>query len=89
MIEGGTIPGMGPMIAVRTDDAAFAADGLMGGRPIRRNMYRGGMNMGPSMGPTVERYTPASGGYLSAMGGSNGGQTTANPSVTVTVNKLE
>ena len=92
MIEGGTVPGMGPIIAVRTDDESFAADGLMGGRPIRRNMYRGGMNMGPmgqSMGPMVERYTPASGGYLSGMGGSNGGQSSTNPAVTVTVNKLE
>ena len=92
MIEGGTVPGMGPIIAVRTDDESFVADGLMGGRPIRRNMYRGGMNMGqmgPSMGPMVDRYTPASGGYLSAMGGNNGGQSSTNPAVTVTVNKLE
>jgi hypothetical protein len=92
MIEGGTVPGMGPIIAVRTDQAAFEEEGLLGGRPIRRNMYRGGMNMGPmgqSMGPMVERYTPASGGYLSAMGGNNGGQSSTNSAVTVTVNKLE
>jgi hypothetical protein len=89
MIEGGTIPGMGPMIAVRTDQAAFAADGLMadglmGGRPIRRNMYRGGMNMSP-MGPMVQQYTPASGGYLSGMGGN--GQPSAMQPITIT--KLE
>uniref|UniRef100_A0A6C0BI39 DNA-directed RNA polymerase n=1 Tax=viral metagenome TaxID=1070528 RepID=A0A6C0BI39_9ZZZZ len=89
VVEGGTIPGMGPMIAVRTDKAAFEedglmADGLMGGRPIRRNMYRGGMNMGP-MGPMVQQYTPASGGYLSAMGGN--GQPSAMQPITIT--KLE
>jgi hypothetical protein len=92
MIEGGTVPGMGPMIAVRTDKAAFEEDGIpmggtMGGRPIRRNMYRGGMNMGPMgpMGPMVERYTPASGGYLSAMGG-NGQPSVMQP---ITITKLE
>ena len=89
MIEGGTIPGMGPMIAVRTDEAAFAADGLMGGRPIRRNMYRGGMNMGPMgpMSPMVQQYTPASGGYLSAMSGNNGGPSNVMQPITIT--KLE
>ena len=86
IIEGGTIPGMGPMIAVRTDEAAFAEDGLMGSRPIRRNMYRGGMNMGPSMGPMVERYTPAGGGYLSGMGGNNGQPSAMQP---ITITKLE
>jgi hypothetical protein len=88
IVEGGTIPGMGPMIAVRTDQAAFEEEGLLGGRPIRRNMYHGGMNaMGPSMGPMVDRYTPAGGSYLSAMGGN--GTSSTNPAVTVTVNKLE
>jgi len=89
IIEGGMIPGMGPMIAVRTDMEAFERDGIMpmqGSRPIRRNMYRGSMgSMGSPMGPMTERYTP-SGGYLSAM---SGGSSPTSPSMTVTVNKLE
>jgi hypothetical protein len=89
IIEGGMVPGMGPIIAVRTDHEAFERDGIsvggpMGGRPIRRNMYRGGMNMNP-MGPMVQQYTPASGGYLSAAGG-NGGQSGGMP---ITITKLE
>ena len=82
-LRGPTVPGMGPLIAVRTDQAAFEQDGIMldgGTRPIRRNYYRA------PMGPTVERYTPQAGGnFLSAMGGGP----TAPASQTVTVNKLE
>lgn len=84
------MPGMGPMIAVRTDMEAFERDGIMpmqGNRQIRRNMYRSSMgpSMGSPMGPMTERYAP-SGGYLSAMGG---GSSPTNPAMTVTVNKLE
>jgi hypothetical protein len=87
VIQGGRIPGMGPMIAVRTDVEAFERDGIsiggpMGGRPIRRNMYRGEMNASP-MGPMVQQYTPASGGYLSAVGGQSGGMQS------ITITKLE
>ena len=90
IIEGGMMPGMGPMIAVRTDMEAFERDGIMpmqGNRQIRRNMYRSSMgpSMGSPMGPMTERYAP-SGGYLSAMGG---GSSPTNPAMTVTVNKLE
>jgi len=91
VLGGSTLPGMGPMIAVRTDADAFAQDGIMldgATRPIRRNYYRGPSAMGGPMGPAVERYAPAMGGggnFLSAMSGSpNGG-----PPATVTVNKLE
>jgi hypothetical protein len=87
VIKGGTIPGMGPMIAVRTDMEAFERDGIsmggpMGGRPIRRNMYRGEMNASP-MRPMVQQYTPASGGYLSAVGAQSGGMQS------ITITKLE
>ena len=60
MYDSGT--GSGPFIAVRTDDDAMAADGLLSGfsRPPRRAPYRnmGGMLPSP-MQPAVSRYTPA------------------------------
>ena len=82
LLRGSNVPGMGPLIAVRTDVDAFAQDGIMldgGTRPIRRNYYR-------APGPAVERYTPQGGGgnFISAMGGSD-----ASVSHTVTVTKLE
>ena len=82
LVRGPTAPGMGPLIAVRTDHEAFARDGLGldgGTRPIRRNYH--------TPGPAVGRYTPQTGGgnFLSAMGGSE-----ASPGQqTVTVTKLE
>jgi hypothetical protein len=89
LVRGPTIPGMGPLIAVRTDMDAFAREGLgLDGstRPIRRNYYRG--NMGGPMGPSVERYTPQAGGgqFLSAIGG---GPDAPGVPQTVKVNKLE
>jgi hypothetical protein len=88
IVRGPTIPGMGPLIAVRTDVDAFAREGLGldgGTRPIRRNYYRG--NMGGPMGPSVDRYTPQGGGqFLSAM---NGGADSPGVQQTLTVNKLE
>lgn len=84
VLRGPTVPGMGPLIAVRTDEAAFAQDGIMldgGTRPIRRNYYR-------TPGPAVPSYTPQAGGgnFLSAMGG---GPDAPGVQQTVTVNKLE
>jgi hypothetical protein len=83
LVRGPTVPGMGPLIAVRTDMDAFAQDGIQldgGTRPIRRNYYS-------APGPAVERYTPQAGGgqFLSAIGGAE------SPGVvqTVKVNKLE
>lgn len=58
----GSGTGLGPFIAVRTDDDAMAADGLLSGfsRPPRRAPYRnmGGMMPSP-MQPAMSRYTPA------------------------------
>ena len=50
--------GNGPFIAVRTDEDAMAADGLLSGfsRPLRRPGYR---NMGGMMQPAVPHFTPA------------------------------
>jgi DNA-directed RNA polymerase II subunit RPB2 len=84
LMRGASVPGMGPLIAVRTDQEAFMRDGLVpdgGTRPIRRNYYR-------APGPAVERYTPQGGGgnFLSAMGGSDG---MGGAPSTVTVTKLE
>jgi len=82
-VRGPTVPGMGPLIAVRTDMDAFARDGIMldgGTRPIRRNYYS-------TPGPAVERYTPQGGGqFLSAM---NGGADAPGVQQTVKVTKLE
>jgi len=87
IVRGATAPGMGPLIAVRTDMDAFARDGIIldgGNRQIRRNYYRGTSPMGPA----VERYTPQAGGgqFLSAM---SGGAESPGIQQTVTVNKLE
>jgi len=56
MYDSGT--GSGPFIAVRTDEDAMAADGLLSGfsRPLRRPGYR---NMGGMMQPAVSHFTPA------------------------------
>jgi hypothetical protein len=56
MYDSGT--GSGPFIAIRTDEEAMAADGLLSGfsRPVRRAPYR---NMGGMMQPAVSHYTPA------------------------------
>jgi hypothetical protein len=50
--------GSGPFIAIRTDDEAMAADGLLSGfsRAPRRAPYR---NMGGMMQPAMPHYTPA------------------------------
>jgi hypothetical protein len=80
IVRGGHVPYGGPVITVRTDADAMAADGLLGavmGRQVRRNPYRniaGPMGpMGP-MGPAQPRYTPME-------GGSSGGN--------ITITKLE
>jgi hypothetical protein len=63
MYDSGT--GLGPFIAIRTDDEAMAADGLLSGfsRIPRRAPYRNmGMMQSPmqsSMQPTMQRYTPS------------------------------
>jgi hypothetical protein len=63
MYDSGT--GGGPFIAIRTDDEAMAADGLLSGfsRPVRRAPYRNmGMMQSPmqsSMQPAMQRYTPS------------------------------
>jgi len=91
MIGGASIPGAGPMIAVRTDRDAFERDGIYlegGNRPIRRNVYRNPMGqmgqmqrMGTPMSAIMERFAPMEGGQ-----GGHGGQ---GSSQTVTVVKLE
>jgi hypothetical protein len=63
MYDSGT--GSGPFIAIRTDDEAMAADGLLSGfsRVPRRAQYRNmGMMQSPmqsSMQPAMQRYTPS------------------------------
>jgi len=85
MVRGPSVPGMGPVITVRTDAEAMMADGIMpqgfGGmaRQVRRNPFRGGM-MAP-MSPMMSRYTPS-------MDGGGGDQPMA-PHAPVRVNKLE
>jgi len=60
MYDSGT--GSGPFIAIRTDEEAMAADGLLSGfsRAPRRAPYRnmGGMMPSP-MQPSVQRFTPS------------------------------
>ena len=63
MYDSGT--GSGPFIAIRTDDEAMAADGLLSGfsRAPRRAPYRNmGMMQSPmqaSMQPAMQRFTPS------------------------------
>ncbi len=70
-------PGMGPIIAVNTDEAAFIRDGLGdfggGNRPIRRNPFK---STNPSMIPSTPRYTPSN-------------EVVNTPNQVVRVNKLE
>ena len=90
MIGGASVPGAGPMIAVRTDRDAFERDGIYlegGNRPIRRNVYRNPMGqmgqmqrMGTPMSAMMQRFAPMDGGQ----GGQGQGS-----SQTVTVVKLE
>jgi DNA-directed RNA polymerase II subunit RPB2 len=70
IVPGPSTPGGGPVIAVRTDNEAMMMDGIMPsggfgmGRQVRRNPFRGGMNMAPMMpmAPMTSRYTPMDGG---------------------------
>ncbi len=63
LMTGPQVPGGGPVITVRTDDAAMMADGIMPNiRQPRRNPFRGGQMM-----PTVQRYTPMEGGMPSGI----------------------
>jgi len=86
IVRGAAVPGMGPVITIRTDQEAMMADGIMpefGGRPVRRSPFRmgGGMGMGPMM-PSVPRYTPMDGGNgMPPSGGHN--------NVQVNITKLE
>jgi hypothetical protein len=87
LTRGPQVPGMGPIIAVRTDAEAMMADGIMPGgfnmgRQPRRSGYRGfgGMNMGPMM-PSVSRYTPMEGGGAMPSSVSSGAP--------ITITKLE
>jgi hypothetical protein len=86
IVPGPTTPGGGPVIAVRTDSEAMMMDGIMPGgfgmgRQVRRNPFRGGMNMGPMM-PMTSRYTPMD-------GGGSGGMPSSAPSGPITITKLE
>jgi hypothetical protein len=103
VIGGSTIPGVGPMIAVRTDRDAFESDGIYlegGNRPIRRNAYRNQMMHMPHMPqlphvahmPQIQRMgTPMSAMMerFSPMSGAQSGQGSPLAGQTVTVNKLE
>lgn len=95
IVRGPAVPTVGPVIAIRTDEEAFAMDGIvneMGGmRPIRRNPFR---TMGGTMGPVMPRYTPSMGGGNGGGNGSsgNGGGgvfTNVSHSAPLRVNKLE
>lgn len=91
LVKGPSVPSTGPVIAIRTDQEAFAMDGIigeMGGmRQIRRNPFR---SMGGMMGPAMTRYTPMMGSNNgeSNMGAPSGGAG-FNHSAPVRVNKLE
>ena len=82
-IPGPSVPGGGPIIAVRTDQEAMMMDGLMnpmGGRPLRRGFGRmgGGMGgMGPMM-PITPRYNPME------VGGGGGGMSSSHAPITIT-----
>lgn len=92
IVRGPSVPTAGPVIAIRTDEEAFAMDGIineMGGmRPIRRNPFR---TMGGTMGPVMSRYTPSmgGGGGNGGNGGGGGGFTNVSHSAPLRVNKLE
>jgi len=95
VVSGAAVPGIGPIITVRTDPEAMMMDGIMeqpAGRSIRRNPYRFGGSAGnsmsgmspmmnPMMGPIMNRYTPAS--------MDNGGSGHISSSASVRVTKLE
>jgi hypothetical protein len=83
-VAGAQVPGMGPVITVRTDAEAMMADGIMPGgfnmgRQPRRN-FRSFGGMSPMM-PAAPRYTPMEGG--------NGMPVPSGPNVPVTITKLE
>lgn len=86
VVRGPSVPSAGPVIAIRTDEEAFAMDGIMpdmgGMRPIRRNPFR---SMGGMMAPSMPRYVPSMGGGAGAQpaGGA------VSHSAPVRVNKLE
>lgn len=91
VVKGPAVPTAGPVIAIRTDEEAFAMDGIMrdmgGMRPIRRNPFR---SMGGMMAPAMPRYTPSMGGG-GAGGNPNGGAgfASVSHSAPLRVNKLE
>ena len=67
IVTGAGVPGMGPVITIRTDAGAYAADGILPdgfgmGRQPRRNPFRGGMGQMMQMGPMAPRYIPMDGG---------------------------
>jgi hypothetical protein len=92
VVRGPSVPTAGPVIAIRTDEEAFAMDGIMrdmgGMRPIRRNPFR---SMGGMIAPAMPRYTPSMGGGGGIGSQSSGGAGFANVShsAPVRVNKLE
>ena len=46
LVAGPSVPGLGPLISVRTDSEAMMMEGLVPGRQIRRNPFKipGGAN---------------------------------------------
>ena len=65
IVKGPTVPGMGPMISIRTDPEAMLQEGLGDfGRPIRRNMQGMQSMQGGNPMPIVQRFTPMEGGVL-------------------------
>jgi DNA-directed RNA polymerase II subunit RPB2 len=90
LVKGPSVPAAGPVIAIRTDEEAFAMDGIMrdmgGMRPIRRNPFR---SMGGMMGPAMPRYTPSIGGGAGANPNGGAGFASVSHSSPLRVTKLE
>jgi hypothetical protein len=90
LVKGPSVPAAGPVIAIRTDEEAFAMDGIMrdmgGMRPIRRNPFR---SMGGMMGPAMPRYTPSMGGGAGANPNGGAGFASVSHSSPLRVTKLE
>jgi DNA-directed RNA polymerase II subunit RPB2 len=84
VVSGATVPGSGPVIAIRTDAEAMMADGIMPngfggmGRQVRRSRNFGNNGM---MAPMMPRYTPMEGG--------SGPSMPSGPHTSITITKLE
>jgi DNA-directed RNA polymerase II subunit RPB2 len=91
VVRGPSVPNAaGPVIAIRTDEEAFAMDGIMsdmgGMRPIRRNPFR---SMGGMMAPSMPRYVPSMGGGAGAQPAGGAGLGAVSHSTPLRVTKLE